>query len=327
MTHFLLKNVEVFIENGTRIGEVAVKRLIRQGQVMDVKVKQGPIGSATTLALSSATLTPSFASTTAHVDMSRVDVSRGGWSLYQRGEISEWFTLIIDGCAQIRAGEDDFVLEVGNWSPLGARVFTGIREKAATMLMASETDRPNLHPFVPDFSATLTASSRILRISRMDFMAELKRSTSIVKEAIEGGPELKRATGDGSPSTVTETVNNGRQRRGTTDNAVECSAASAGLVPPVCQQAQVGPLAKLETVAVDGEEAEMTERYGDAPLLPRHSGHTMFTQLFQHVRESAHGPQGDVVSTRAEQPNSETLIDVDEHCPSDSPGERQNQPT
>ena len=209
--NYLKENVDVFVGSARKVSDEGMKRLIRQGKVMDVKVKH-TAAQHTTQAAPSTLSEPSspggsiratLPTSAQHhsVDLSRVDVSQGGYSLYRRGQASEWFTLIIDGSAQIRAGADEFVVEVGNWSVLGGQAFrgvhaqhvTGTRKKRATGGVTGNVAAGEaLPPFIPDFSASLTGTSRILRISRKAYLMELRREAGLEVEEVKEIQDVKR---------------------------------------------------------------------------------------------------------------------------------------
>jgi hypothetical protein len=86
----------------------------------------------------------------------------GGIMLYKRGVPTSTFTLILQGCADIWAGEDAFHSELGAWRHIGERV-----------LLEGE--------YTPDFSMVTDGACRVLQISRTDFLEAL--------EAVHIGPD------------------------------------------------------------------------------------------------------------------------------------------
>jgi hypothetical protein len=85
-----------------------------------------------------------------------LDIGDGGLMLYQRNIPSDFFTLILDGKANVEAGREKFLSEVSRWTCLCEDVLRR---------------RPQEGEFVPDFSATVTKNARILRISSKRFWA------------------------------------------------------------------------------------------------------------------------------------------------------------
>lgn len=74
--------------------------------------------------------------------------------IYQRDVPSSFFTLILNGKIEVISGTDEFKSENGPWSFLGVRALTDPE-------------------FCPDFSARVLSNTRILRISRNDFVYAL----------------------------------------------------------------------------------------------------------------------------------------------------------
>ena len=213
--NFLKENVDVFVGSARKVSDEGMKRLIRQGKVMDVKVKHSALQQTVSPPVEPSS--PRSGNTTPgpqqqqqqqqsaqhhHVDLSKVDVSQGGYSLYRRGQASEWFTLLIDGAAQIRAGADEFVVEAGNWSVLGGQAIrglhahhiTGTRKKRTTAnaAVAGQAAGDMLPPFIPDFSASLLGTSRLLRISRKAYLMELRREAGLETEEVKEVQDVKR---------------------------------------------------------------------------------------------------------------------------------------
>ena len=205
--NFLKENVDVFVGSTRKVSDEGMKRLIRQGKVMDIKVKQSVLHHSQALPpepssprAANSNNPPQQSAQHHSVDLSRVDVSQGGYSLYRRGQASEWFTLLIDGSAQIRAGADEFVVETGNWSVLGGQAIrglhaqhvTGTRKKRTTAGAAGAAVGDMLPPFIPDFSASLTGTSRLLRISRKAYLMELRREAGLDTEEVKEVQDVKR---------------------------------------------------------------------------------------------------------------------------------------
>ena len=245
--HFLQENVDVFIGSRRKISEDGLKQLVRQAKVMDVKVKHPHVVSAAALASAPASpraaqpasgpstsphaaANPAATSALSHADLSTVDVQHGGWSLYRRGEASEYFTLIIDGAAQIRAGADEFIVDVGSWAVLGAQALRGLHShhvlkgsKRRTGAAAASNEVV-LPPFVPDFTAVLTSPSRVLRISRKAYLMQLRKEAGLEVEEVKEVQDVKR---ERSMAAAQSALQPGGKRDGYLTHSVTTTSAAA----------------------------------------------------------------------------------------------------
>ena len=251
--HFLTENVDVFMAGARRISEDGLRTLIRQAKVMDVKVKHShsstyilssppsphppssPKGGAITGP--SSTHPPSLAS---------VDLAFGGYSLYRRGEASEYFTLVIDGSAKIRAGVDEFVVDVGNWAVLGAQALKGLHHSHVVKGMkhrkgAGSGGEVVLPPFVPDFSAVLTSPSRVLRVSRKAYLMMLRKEAGLEVEEVKEVTDVRRERMAGGVAHANLLASGGKR-----DGYL--APALAPLSPPA-SAASVPPAATAEAAA------------------------------------------------------------------------------
>lgn len=118
-----------------------------------------------------------------------LDIAEGGMYLYQKGKPSEFFSLVLDGKIKIRAGRDNFVSEIDKWEPLCTHILKVDDEKCKTEQTWS---------YIPDFSAKATSNSRILRISRSQFLEcllsdskEIKSVTKDSKKTISTVKQIK----------------------------------------------------------------------------------------------------------------------------------------
>lgn len=84
-----------------------------------------------------------------------VPVEDGGLELYRMNRASTWFTLVLDGRVCVRSGRRGFETFVGRWCTLGEEVFD---------------DENDGDAFVPDFTAELVRTSRLLRIEHAAFV-------------------------------------------------------------------------------------------------------------------------------------------------------------
>jgi metal transporter CNNM len=113
-------------------------------------------------------------------DRINVDVADGGVALYRSGTESKYFTLILDGRAQVESGKSHFRADIGRWQVLGIDLLE---------LLTSKASRDE--PFIPDFSAYVIKNSRLLRIHRDALM-----------QALEKGAVTASMTPDGNPRAV-----------------------------------------------------------------------------------------------------------------------------
>jgi len=184
---------------GGKLSEESVKKLVTSAQVYDVRVK----GAHTRMTDNSARPpSPDLApvQSMAHPlapapDLQNVDIAQGGYSLYRRGEANEYFTLVIDGSAVVRAGVDGFPSDVGAWSVIGTQALKSVH---STLKKKSTSDSSItvLPPFVPDFTATLTSSSRVLRISRKAYLTAVRQDMGLESQDIKEAREVKSAKSD-----------------------------------------------------------------------------------------------------------------------------------
>jgi len=188
---------------GGKLNEESVKKLVANAQVYDIRVKTAH--SSTRLDNNNRPPSPDVALTAAlphplapAPELNNVDISQGGYSLYRRGEANEFFTLIIDGSAVVRAGVDGFPSDVGAWSVIGTQALKSVHstlnsKKKSHPLQPSEGAITVLPPFVPDFTATLTSSSRVMRISRKAYLSAVRQELGLEEEDIKEAREVKGA--------------------------------------------------------------------------------------------------------------------------------------
>jgi len=94
-----------------------------------------------------------------------IDISQGGFLLYKKGESSQYFTLILSGKIDVFSGNEAFKSQIGRFGSLGLKCIL-------------------LDPmvYVPDFTAIVHSTSRVLRISRETYQQvldeEAKRTSS-----------------------------------------------------------------------------------------------------------------------------------------------------
>jgi len=91
-----------------------------------------------------------------------ISVEDGGHLLYKKGAQTEHFTFILDGKAEVYSGRQKFRSEVSRFSILCPELLSQTQSDFVTGLEFSA--------FVPDFTARVIQNSRILRISRENFL-------------------------------------------------------------------------------------------------------------------------------------------------------------
>lgn len=104
------------------------------------------------------------------LELNKKLLEEGGHALYLAGQASQYFSLVLRGEINIKAGVEGFISVQGDWSILLSRLL--------------ETAEGSL---VPDFTAYVTKSCRILRVSTVDFafalserpLASFSRSPSL----------------------------------------------------------------------------------------------------------------------------------------------------
>jgi len=89
-------------------------------------------------------------------------IEDGGHVLYSKGLQSEFFTFILDGKAEVLSGRQMFRTEVSRFTLLFPEILTKAQEDYTLGLELSD--------IVPDFFARVIQNSRILRISRINFI-------------------------------------------------------------------------------------------------------------------------------------------------------------
>jgi len=89
-------------------------------------------------------------------------IEDGGHVLYSKGLQSEFFTFILDGKAEVFSGRQMFRTEVSRFTILFPEILSKAQEDYSLGFELSD--------IVPDFSARVIQNSRILRISRMNFV-------------------------------------------------------------------------------------------------------------------------------------------------------------
>jgi len=115
-------------------------------------------------------------------------IEESGHLLYSKGVQSEFFTIILDGKAEVYSGRQKFRSEVSRFTIL-----------CPELLYRTQQDYKNgleLSAFVPDFTARVIENSRILRISRENFvkclLGKLRNYSRPIKETRQKIREIKQ---------------------------------------------------------------------------------------------------------------------------------------
>lgn len=165
---FLVANVEEF----TKISksEVALRGLLRSAMLIEYREEEeseSPTGQA------AAASHGEFGRS--HSKHSERMGSSHPLMLYEKGQKSSHFVLILSGRVCIETGKEEFAFELGPWSILGNRA-----------LVDPE--------YVPDFDAVVIPPCRILRIERPSYLAALRATQlSVVLEGHTVRREIKGA--------------------------------------------------------------------------------------------------------------------------------------
>lgn len=160
-----INNVTVFQKPNALLNEAGVKRLIADSQVLDVEIQQGVSYQNTDITI----IVNNERLANGDVDLITIPVEQGGRLLYQRGQPNDYMTLVLNGFVEVRAGEEAYISESHRWSTLG----TGCLKLHDDELQEHVTV-DQLHQYIPDFSAIIVQTSRLLRISRRRYLDEVR---------------------------------------------------------------------------------------------------------------------------------------------------------
>jgi len=108
-------------------------------------------------------------------------IEDGGHLLYSKGEQTDFFTFILDGKAEVFSGRQKFRSEVSRFSILCPELLCQTQNDFVKGLEFSA--------FVPDFTARVIQNSRILRISRENFLKCLLGKLSNYSDSRQGTRE------------------------------------------------------------------------------------------------------------------------------------------
>jgi len=141
----LCREVEVFMPQHRVVEDVDLQNLLASGSVRKVVQDNWQ-----------------YEKTSDAQDKANLMIEDGGHLLYSKGVQSEFFTFILDGKAEVYSGRQKFRSEVSRFTIL-----------CPELLSKTQHDHKNgleLSAFVPDFTARVIENSRILRISRENFI-------------------------------------------------------------------------------------------------------------------------------------------------------------
>jgi len=120
------------------------------------------------------------------VEKTNVMIEDGGHLLYSKGVQTEFFTFILDGKAEVFSGRQKFRSEASR--------FTILCPELLSQTQHDHKDGLEFSAFVPDFTARVIENSRILRISRENFLkcllGKLRNYSRPVKETHEKMREI-----------------------------------------------------------------------------------------------------------------------------------------
>jgi len=121
-------------------------------------------------------------------EKTNVMIEDGGHLLYSKGVQTEFFTFILDGKAEVFSGRQKFRSEASR--------FTILCPELLSQTQHDHKDGLEFSAFVPDFTARVIENSRILRISRENFLkcllGKLRNYSRPVKETHEKMREINR---------------------------------------------------------------------------------------------------------------------------------------
>jgi len=144
----LCKEMKVFMIEHRKVAEVELQNLLESGTVWKIIIDS---------------------SSSEGDDLewkNKAMIEDGGHVLYNKGLQSEFFTFILDGKAEVFSGRQKFKTEVSRFTLLFPEILTKAQEDYALGFELSD--------IVPDFSARVIQNSRILRISRNNFLKCLR---------------------------------------------------------------------------------------------------------------------------------------------------------
>lgn len=137
--HHIIKSVPLFFPRNRKVSEAGLKNLLRSTAIIEVEVDGRDRNE---------------------------DIDNGGLRLYQMGQQTEFFTLLLEGKVDVYAGKQKFRSEHARWSMFCPDVLESVQNAFVDGI-------PQLD-VVSDFTCIITKDSRILRISRQVFLGCLQ---------------------------------------------------------------------------------------------------------------------------------------------------------
>jgi metal transporter CNNM len=141
----LCREVEVFTQQHRTVEDVDLQNLLSSGRVHKV-IQDRWLRERTSDAEAKANLM----------------IEEGGHLLYNKGVQTEFFTMILDGKAEVFSGRQKFRTEVSR--------FTILCPELLSQTQRDHKEGLEFSAFVPDFTARVIQNSRVLRIPRENFL-------------------------------------------------------------------------------------------------------------------------------------------------------------
>jgi len=148
--HHLVAQIPLFAKAQRLLGDRGLSKLLSTARVVQVTIEEKNRNDPT---------------------LRNTMVEDGGMLLYTENRASDCFTLVLDGLVEVKSGIERFVSIHGRWSFFFVRVLEGILERVEKNKLSELPPSPGI---VPDFTAHLTRSSRLLRITTKHFVDACK---------------------------------------------------------------------------------------------------------------------------------------------------------
>lgn len=195
-----INNILVFQKPNALLNDNGLKRLIAESQVLDVEIQSGSYQNSDQISITINNQQLSNNTT----NLEELPVEHGGKLLYQRGKANEFMTLVLDGFVEVRAGEEGYISESHRWSTLGTGCLKLHDDELNEHVTVSQ-----LHEFIPDFSAIIVQTSRLLRISRRRYLDEVRAQRKlppIIDDTVTDTGDDSTADGALQPSIKTSSI-------------------------------------------------------------------------------------------------------------------------
>jgi len=211
-------------------------------------------------------------------------VEEGGYLLYQQGVQTEHFTFILDGKAEVFSGRQKFRSEVSRFSILCPAL---LEQTQHDFLAGLE-----LSAFVPDFTSRVIQNSRILRISRENFVkclqGKLRKYCRPQKEIREKMQDIFRRS-QRFPSLTSEISTHTQQAQLTNEMLNDIMVEQSPLKSPQ-------PIIAISDLSVQIESPRQRQRYYDETYLGHESEMLLYNQSPTNTQRSVLKKQSSYVS-------------------------------